>query len=80
MQIAAACDENTIGVAAILGTTYTGAFDDVAGVDAAISCAKFRHCALHEHKKCLLPSEQRGPPYSAFAKHGIDCSRPQHAV
>lgn len=36
MQIAEACDENTIGVAAILGTTYSGHFEDVAGIDAAI--------------------------------------------
>ena len=35
MQIAKACDENTIGVAAILGTTYSGHFEDVAGIDAA---------------------------------------------
>ena len=36
MQVAEACDENTIGVAAILGTTYSGHFEDVAGIDAAI--------------------------------------------
>ena len=58
MQIAAACDENTIGVAAILGTTYTGAFDDVAGIDAAISCAKFRHCTLHEQKSTGIRADR----------------------
>ena len=31
-----ACDENTIGVAAVFGTTYTGEFEDVAGMDAVI--------------------------------------------
>ena len=36
-KIVAACNENTIGVVAILGTTYSGHFEDVAGIDAAIS-------------------------------------------
>lgn len=36
MQVAEACDENTIGVVGILGTTYSGHFEDVAGIDAAI--------------------------------------------
>ena len=36
MQIAEACDENTIGVVAILGTTYSGHFEDVAAIDAAV--------------------------------------------
>ena len=36
VQIAEACDENTIGVVAILGTTYSGHFEDVAAIDAAI--------------------------------------------
>ena len=36
-KIAAACDKNTIGVVAILGTTYSGHFEDVEGIDAAIS-------------------------------------------
>ena len=35
-KLAAACDENTIGVAAVFGTTYTGAFEDVEGLDKAI--------------------------------------------
>lgn len=35
-KIAGACDENTIGVVAIMGTTYSGHFEDVAGIDAAI--------------------------------------------
>lgn len=34
--LAARCDENTIGVVAVLGSTYTGEFEDVAGIDAAI--------------------------------------------
>lgn len=32
----AKCDENTIGVVAILGTTYTGEFEDVEGIDAMV--------------------------------------------
>ena len=36
MQIAKACDENTIGVVAILGTTYSGHFEDVTAIDAAL--------------------------------------------
>lgn len=31
-----ACDENTIGIVAILGTTYTGHFYDVEGLDALV--------------------------------------------
>lgn len=34
--LAARCDENTIGVIAILGTTYTGEFEDVEGLDALV--------------------------------------------
>lgn len=29
-------DENTIGVAAVLGSTYTGEFEDVAAIDAML--------------------------------------------
>lgn len=36
-KIAAACDKNTIGVVGILGTTYSGHYEDLAGIDAAIS-------------------------------------------
>ncbi|CAK0787685.1 hypothetical protein CVIRNUC_010907 [Coccomyxa viridis] len=36
-KIAAACDKNTIGVVGILGTTYSGHYEDVAGIDAEIS-------------------------------------------
>lgn len=32
----AACDENTIGVCAIVGSTYNGAFEDVAGLSALL--------------------------------------------
>ena len=35
-DIVARCDSNTIGVVAVLGSTYTGHFDDVAALDAAI--------------------------------------------
>ena len=31
------CDENTIGVVAVFGTTYTGEFEDVEGIDAMVS-------------------------------------------
>ena len=34
--LAAKCDENTIGVVAVFGSTYTGEFEDVAGIDAAV--------------------------------------------
>ena len=36
-KIAAAWDKNTIGVVGILGTTYSGHYEDVAGIDAEIS-------------------------------------------
>ncbi|KAF8072487.1 Glutamate decarboxylase [Scenedesmus sp. PABB004] len=36
-DLVAACDENTIGVVAILGTTYTGAFYDVEDLDARVA-------------------------------------------
>ena len=35
-KIAAACDKDTIGVVGILGTTYSGHYEDLAGIDAAI--------------------------------------------
>lgn len=35
-EAAALCDENTIGVVGILGTTYTGHFDPIEDLDAAI--------------------------------------------
>lgn len=38
-KIVAACDENTIGVVAIMGTTYSGHFEDVAGISAALGAA-----------------------------------------
>ena len=31
-QAVALCDENTIGIVAILGTTYTGSYEDVKGI------------------------------------------------
>lgn len=34
--LAEKCDENTIGVVAVFGSTYTGEFEDVAGIDAAV--------------------------------------------
>ena len=35
-RAAAACDENTIGVVSILGSTYTGDYENVAGLSAAL--------------------------------------------
>ena len=35
--IAAQCDENTIGVVAVFGSTYTGEFEDVEGLDKEVS-------------------------------------------
>ena len=40
-KLAAAVDENTIGVALVLGTTYTGAFEDVKAVDALLGNPRF---------------------------------------
>lgn len=34
--LAAQCDENTIGVVAVFGSTYTGQYEDVAGIDAVV--------------------------------------------
>ncbi|UJA19780.1 glutamate decarboxylase [Thermoleophilia bacterium SCSIO 60948] len=35
-DVAAACDENTIGVVAILGSTFDGAYEDIAGMSQAL--------------------------------------------
>ena len=35
-RAAAACDENTIGVVGVLGSTYTGHYEDIAGLSAAL--------------------------------------------
>ncbi len=35
-KAAAACDENTIGVVSVLGSTFTGEYEDVAGLSAAL--------------------------------------------
>ena len=40
-KIAAACDKNTIGVVGILGTTYSGHYEDLAGIDKAIGTSLF---------------------------------------
>ena len=40
---AAACDERTIGVVAILGSTYTGHFEDVRGLNAALGELELPH-------------------------------------
>jgi glutamate decarboxylase len=37
------CDENTIGVAAVFGSTYTGEFADVAGIDAVVEELNAKH-------------------------------------
>ena len=39
---AAACDENTIGVVAILGSTFDGAYEDVKGIGAALGALQQR--------------------------------------
>ena len=36
-EAAAACDENTIGVGAIMGSTYTGQFEDVEALAEAVA-------------------------------------------
>jgi glutamate decarboxylase len=35
-SMAAACDENTIGVVSVLGSTFTGDYEDVSGLNAAL--------------------------------------------
>lgn len=40
-EVAAACDADTIGAVAILGTTFTGQFEDVAGICAALDAVAF---------------------------------------
>jgi glutamate decarboxylase len=40
---AAACDECTIGVCAIVGSTYNGAFEDVAGICEALAAVNAKH-------------------------------------
>ncbi len=42
----ALCDENTIGVVGILGVTYTGAYEDIAALDAALE--KYNSRTGHE--------------------------------
>ena len=49
-KIAAACDKNTIGVVGILGTTYSGHYEDLAGIDKAVSGFP---SAAPVHKKVL---------------------------
>ncbi len=45
---AAACDENTIGVVAVLGSTFDGSYEDVAGISAALD-------ALQEERGLDVP-------------------------
>lgn len=45
-KIAAACDKNTIGVVGILGTTYSGHYEDIAGIDKAVGTAASGLCSL----------------------------------
>jgi hypothetical protein len=64
-KLAAAVDENTIGVAAVLGTTYTGAFEDVATLDKLLgetlcmALTEFRDAVVHAHPWRVL-YERRG--------------------
>lgn len=41
--LAARCDENTIGVVAVLGSTFNGEFEDVEGIDAAVGALNAQH-------------------------------------
>lgn len=45
-KIAAACDKNTIGVVGILGTTYSGHYEDIAGIDKVVGTCPSRSCSL----------------------------------
>ncbi len=58
-KLAAACDENTIGVAAVFGTTYTGAFEDVEGLDKAIGAGLRLSYASGEHFTMLTIAVQQ---------------------
>ena len=45
-KIAAACDKNTIGVVGILGTTYSGHYEDIAGIDRVVGTSLSELCSL----------------------------------
>ncbi len=51
-QITEACDEDTVGVAAILGTTYTGHFDDVATINTAVGAPLQKRCQAQAAQGC----------------------------
>jgi len=48
-KLAAAVDENTIGVGAVLGTTYTGAFEDVETLDKLIGAVLLLRIRCEAH-------------------------------
>ena len=60
-KIAAACDKNTIGVVGILGTTYSGHYEDVAGIDAEISEPHFP-CPLNDKLGSYISCASPPPP------------------
>ena len=55
-KIAAACDKNTIGVVGILGTTYSGHYEDLAGIDEAISESP---SVASQHREALFAKVER---------------------
>ena len=51
-KIAAACDKNTIGVVGILGTTYSGHYEDLAGIDKAVGESLSLSCIVTGAPNC----------------------------
>jgi hypothetical protein len=80
-KISAACDKNTIGVVGILGTTYSGHYEDIAGIDAAISAFSshpslscWSHPAHHEDVASSDAAERSGfPSVGGFVTPAISC-------
>ena len=54
-KIAAACDKNTIGVVGILGTTYSGHYEDIAGIDKVVGALPLLLTFLYPSAKWQRP-------------------------
>ena len=54
-EAVAACDENTIGVVAVLGSTFDGSYEPVADICAALD-------DLQQRTGSTSPSTSTGPP------------------
>ncbi len=60
-KIAAACDKNTIGVVGILGTTYSGHYEDIAGIDKVVGTLPLLLTFLYPSAKCQRQSLSLNP-------------------